>query len=165
MPSPPNTSTISLCLVSRWTNKTFFFDRSGLFTLNVACLSSLLLKDIQGFSSAWRYASLRRLILQTEPNGFPLEGLWLIPDAYSILCGHCSRKFSPDRTKKDNKTKHFLCEIVSPCTFCITRVSEMTAETPVLQCGDKEPWIHKKENAQENKIDRQLASQRTSRQS
>lgn len=67
----------------------------GLFTLSTACLSSLWWKI-----TMWRYAPLRSLILQTRLNGFPLEGLWLIPDAYSIPCGHCSRKFPLDRANE-----------------------------------------------------------------
>lgn len=109
-----NTASLFQCLALSWSHNTFFwlFDCLGLFTSDVALFVLSVLKDSQRFSSAWRYASLRRLILQTKLNGFPLEGLWLIPDAYSILCGHCSRKFPPDRTKRTRKPNTFIWDSV-----------------------------------------------------
>lgn len=47
--------------------------------------SSLELKDGRGFGPAWRHAPLHRLTPHSQLNGFPLQGPWLIPDAYSIL--------------------------------------------------------------------------------
>lgn len=98
----------------KWPNKTFFFFDNclGFFTSSVCLLVLPVLTDSRGCSSAWRYASLRRLILQPRLNGFPLEGLWLIRVAYSILCGHCSRKVPPYRTTRTIKPNTLVWDIV-----------------------------------------------------
>lgn len=133
------------------------------FHLECRLLVLPVLKNSQRFSSAWRYASLRRLILQTKLNGFPLEGLWLIPDAYSILCGHCSRKFPPDRTKRTTKAT-LLYEIVSsiPCAQIFKAVKFVTVMAFMQwgvnhwRCLTKKPYTGK---TKWNKADCKLAAE------
>lgn len=147
-----------LCLLAKWLKNSFFCSSSFSFHLECCLLVLPLLKDRQGFSSAWRHASMRRLILQTKLNGFPLEGLWLIPDAYSILCGHCSRKFPPRRQNKKGQQKwNMLVWDGVQRGLCLDL---WVTHVPVMKANAEEVWHRCMEETQENKTGHPLAGQR-----
>lgn len=132
---------------------TFIVDFVGGFYLFIFLDYCLLvvpaMKDSCRVSSAWRSALLSGLILQTKLNGFPLEGLWLIPDAYSIPCGHCSRKFPPNRTKSTTKPNMYAIVSTEDGRFYIPSSLQKGCQW-FIKCNPKEKKGKEKERKQEN---------------